>query len=118
MEVFTAKDEDGRKKQAIKDKLDRSFREKYQQLSSEPRDDEKVRRESSESSEDNGTQCKSQPRRPCGRPVMLCSLPLHLASGGGTPNNLQNLQMASEITEDRPRNSNVGREGSGSPKKG
>ena len=29
-------------------------------------------------------------RRPCGRPIMLCRLPLHLASrGGGTPSNLQ-----------------------------
>ena len=43
-------------------------------------------------------------RRPCGRPVMLCRLPIHLMSrGGGTPNNLQgsanSLQMAPEAME-------------------
>ena len=117
MEVSTAKgSKQGSKKQAKKAKLDRCFQEKLQQLSSEPKDDGKARRELSEPSEDNGIQCKSQPaRRPCGRPVMLCRLPLHLASGGGgTPNNLQ---IASEDMEVCPRN-NIGREGSGSPKKG
>ena len=121
MEVSTAKgSKQGSKKQEIKDKLDRCFQEKLQQLSSEPKDDGKARRELSEPSEDNGIQCKSQPaRRPCGRPVMLCRLPLHLASkDGGTPNNLQNLQTALEDMEVGPRNSNIGREGSGSPKKG
>ena len=43
-------------------------------------------------------------RRPCGRPVMLCRLPIHLMSRGrGTPNNLQgsanSLQMAPEAME-------------------
>ena len=43
-------------------------------------------------------------RRPCGRPIMLCRLPLHLVSrGGGAPNNLQgsanSLQMAPEAME-------------------
>ena len=119
-----SKDEGGSKDQVKEDKLDRPPQAKYQQLSSsEPTDDGKVRRESSEYSEDNGSnnagQCKSLPRRPNGRPVMLCRLPLHLISrGGGTPNNLQGLQIASEVTEVRPRNSNIGREGSGSPMKG
>ena len=111
-----SKDKGGSKDQVKKDKLDWCFQEKYQQLSSEPRDDGKVRQESSEVSEDNnGGSNATLPRRPCGRPVMLCRLPLHLASGGGgTPNNLQ---IASEDMEVCPRN-NIGREGSGSPKKG
>ena len=112
-------DKGGRKKQEKKDKLDRCFQEKYQQLSSEPRDDGKVRRESTESSDDDGGKCKSMQRRPCGRPVMLCRLPLKLTSReGGTPNNLQDLQMSSEVIERSPKKSNIGREGSGSPKKG
>ena len=49
---------------------------------------------------------QSQPqfrRRPCGRPIMLCRLPLHLASrGGGTPSNLQQGSTANSLQMTSP----------------